>query len=49
MSIQERENFGFSFELDDFQVEAINHINNQQNVVVCAPTGAARPSLPNTQ
>lgn len=42
MSNDERENFGFGFKLDDFQVEAINHINNQQNVVICAPTGAGK-------
>ena len=34
--------YGFSFELDDFQKEAINHIQNGYSVVVCAPTGAGK-------
>lgn len=32
----------FSFELDDFQLEAIKHINDGKSVVVCAPTGAGK-------
>lgn len=30
------------FPLDDFQEEAINHIDNGRSVVVCAPTGAGK-------
>ncbi len=37
-----QENFGFNFQLDDFQVEAISCINKLKNVVVCAPTGAGK-------
>lgn len=37
-----QENYGFKFQLDDFQVEAISCINKQKNVVVCAPTGAGK-------
>lgn len=32
----------FPFELDDFQKEACEHINNGKSVVVCAPTGAGK-------
>jgi superfamily II RNA helicase len=32
----------FGFKLDDFQVEAINHLENNRSVVVCAPTGAGK-------
>jgi superfamily II RNA helicase len=32
----------FNFEFDDFQQEAINHIENGKSVVVCAPTGAGK-------
>ena len=32
----------FSFKLDDFQLEAINHLENDRSVVVCAPTGAGK-------
>ncbi len=32
----------FGFKLDDFQVEAVEHINNGNSVVVCAPTGAGK-------
>ncbi len=38
----EQENYGFSFKLDSFQVEAIEHINSGNSVVVCAPTGAGK-------
>ena len=34
--------FGFPFELDDFQKEACEVIDNGQSVVVCAPTGAGK-------
>ena len=34
--------YGFSFELDDFQKEACEIINNSESVVVCAPTGAGK-------
>ncbi len=34
--------YGFDFELDDFQKEAIKHIQNGKSVVVCAPTGAGK-------
>lgn len=37
-----QENYGFEFKLDDFQLEAIEHINNAHSVVVCAPTGAGK-------
>jgi superfamily II RNA helicase len=40
-SIDEKE-LGFGFKLDDFQLEAINHINTNKSVVVCAPTGAGK-------
>lgn len=30
------------FELDDFQKQAIEHINSQKSVIVCAPTGAGK-------
>lgn len=32
----------FEFKLDDFQLEAVEHINNGKSVVVCAPTGAGK-------
>jgi superfamily II RNA helicase len=32
----------FSFELDDFQLEAIKHLQDGKSVVVCAPTGAGK-------
>ena len=33
----------FGFKLDEFQLEAINHINEQaKSVIVCAPTGAGK-------
>lgn len=34
------------FELDDFQMEANEALEADSNVLVAAPTGAARPSLP---
>lgn len=34
--------FKFPFELDDFQKEACEHIDNGKSVVVCAPTGAGK-------
>lgn len=32
----------FPFPLDDFQLEAINHLENGKSVVVCAPTGSGK-------
>ena len=37
--------YGFNFELDDFQKEAINHIQAGKSVVVCAPTGAGKTCI----
>lgn len=37
--------YGFNFELDDFQKEAIGHIKNGKSVVVCAPTGAGKTCI----
>lgn len=34
--------YEFPFELDDFQKDACNYINNGESVVVCAPTGAGK-------
>lgn len=34
--------FSFPFELDDFQKEACEYINEGKSVVVCAPTGAGK-------
>ena len=42
MSELEKENYGFEFKLDDFQVEAISHINENKSVVVCSPTGSGK-------
>jgi len=42
MSDFEEKKYGFSFELDDFQKEAAEYINNGKSVVVCAPTGAGK-------
>lgn len=32
----------FGFQLDDFQLEAIRHLEQNRSVVVCAPTGAGK-------
>ena len=37
--------YGFNFELDDFQKEAIDNIENGKSVVVCAPTGAGKTCI----
>lgn len=37
--------YKFDFELDDFQNEAVFHINNEKSVVVCAPTGAGKTCI----
>ena len=37
--------YGFNFELDDFQKDAIEHIQNGKSVVVCAPTGAGKTCI----
>jgi len=37
--------YKFDFELDDFQKEAVEHINNAKSVVVCAPTGAGKTCI----
>ncbi len=37
--------FGFNFKLDDFQLEAIKHIQDGKSVVVCAPTGAGKTCI----
>ena len=37
--------YGFDFELDDFQKEALSHIENGKSVVVCAPTGAGKTCI----
>lgn len=42
MNDLKQENYGFEFKLDDFQVEAVKHINNGNSLVVCAPTGAGK-------
>lgn len=34
--------YGFPFELDDFQKDAVNYIDEGKSVVVCAPTGAGK-------
>lgn len=34
---------GLPFEIDDFQRKAINALENGQNVLVAAPTGAGKP------
>lgn len=35
----------FPFELDDFQKQAISHLNNNKNVLVCAPTGSGKTAI----
>jgi len=40
-SFKEQE-LGFEFKLDDFQLEAMDYINTDKSVVVCAPTGAGK-------
>lgn len=37
--------YDFPFELDDFQKEAVEHINCGKSVVVCAPTGAGKTMI----
>lgn len=37
--------YKFDFELDDFQKEAVDYINNGKSVVVCAPTGAGKTCM----
>lgn len=37
-----QEEHTFGFKLDDFQLDAVNHINAGKSVVVCAPTGAGK-------
>ncbi|MEI7474426.1 MAG: DEAD/DEAH box helicase [bacterium] len=37
-----KEIYDFGFKLDEFQVDAIDHIKNGNSVVVCAPTGAGK-------
>lgn len=37
--------YGFNFELDDFQKQAIEHIQEGKSVVVCAPTGAGKTCI----
>ena len=42
---KDNNDYGFSFKLDDFQEEALFHINNGKSVVVCAPTGAGKTCI----
>lgn len=37
--------YKFDFKLDDFQEEALFHINEGKSVVVCAPTGAGKTCI----
>lgn len=37
--------YKFDFKLDDFQEEALFHINNGKSVVICAPTGAGKTCI----
>lgn len=42
---QKNQEYGFSFELDDFQKEALDYISDGKSVVVCAPTGAGKTCI----
>ena len=42
---ENNQDYGFNFELDDFQKEALDHISNGKSVVVCAPTGAGKTCI----
>ena len=37
--------YKFDFELDDFQKQAVEAINNKKSIVVCAPTGAGKTCI----
>lgn len=37
--------YKFDFELDDFQKEAVEYINDGKSIVVCAPTGAGKTCI----
>ena len=37
--------YKFDFELDDFQKEAVDYINNGKSIVVCAPPGAGKTCI----
>jgi len=37
--------YKFDFELDDFQKEAVECIDNEKSIVVCAPTGAGKTCI----
>ncbi len=45
MSDEKQCDYSFNFKLDDFQEEALFHINNGKSVVVCAPTGAGKTCI----
>ena len=45
MSEEQQCDYSFNFKLDDFQEEALFHINNGKSVVVCAPTGAGKTCI----
>ena len=45
MSEEKKCDYSFNFKLDDFQEEALFHINNGKSVVVCAPTGAGKTCI----
>lgn len=36
---------GLTFQLDDFQYEAVSHIHEGHSVVVCAPTGSGKTTI----
>lgn len=42
MSVDINLNSLFPFQLDDFQIEAIGHLQRGESVVVCAPTGSGK-------